>query len=200
MIPRVKPLVFALCLVPLGVLVWRAFTGQLSPNPIDDITDYTGIWALRFLLVSLAVTPVRRLTGWNGVIRFRRMLGLFAFAYVCVHVSTYVVFDHVFDPRSIADDIAKRRYITAGFAAFVLLVPLALTSTAGWIRRLGGRRWQQLHRLVYAAAVCAVVHYLWLVKGADLRSPLMYAAVLALLIGVRLVYWRRGQGRRLAMS
>jgi methionine sulfoxide reductase heme-binding subunit len=111
---------------------------------------------------------------------------------VCLHLATYVVFDHVFDPRTILEDIAKRRYITAGFAAFLLLVPLAVTSTAGWIARLGGRRWRQLHRLVYVAAVLAVVHYLWLVKGADLRSPLMYGAILLVLLGVRVAYWRRG--------
>jgi methionine sulfoxide reductase heme-binding subunit len=191
--PRVlKFLVFVLCVLPGAWLVGRALTGGLSANPVEDITRTTGIWSLRLLLVSLAVTPVRRVTGWNAVIGVRRMLGLFAFGYVCLHLATYVVFDHVFDPRTILEDIAKRRYITAGFAAFLLLVPLAVTSTAGWIARLGGRRWRQLHRLVYVAAVLAVVHYLWLVKGADLRSPLMYGAILLVLLGVRVAYWRRG--------
>lgn len=181
----------AACLAPMAWLFWRAFTGGLSANPVDDITDVTGTWTLRFLLVGLAITPARRLTGWNGLVRYRRMIGLVAFAYVCLHVSTYVVFDHFFDVRSIWDDVVKRRYITAGFAAFVLLIPLAVTSTTGWIRRLGGRRWAQLHRLVYLAAGLGVVHYLWLVKGADRREPLVYAAVLTLLLVARLPVWRR---------
>lgn len=192
-VKRFKPAVFVLCLVPLGVLVWRGATGRLSANPIEDITAATGIWALRFLLVSLAVTPLRLLTGWNAVVQLRRMLGLFAFVYVSLHFSTYVVLDQFFDPNAILEDIAKRRYITAGFLGFVLLVPLAVTSTTGWIRRLGGRRWQQLHRLVYVAAICGVVHYLWLVKGGDRRAPLMYAAALIVLLGLRVVHATRSR-------
>ena len=185
-----KPLVWLLCLAPLAWLVYRAVFGGLSPNPIDDITDETGQWALRLLLVSLAVTPVRRLTGWNGIVQWRRLLGLFAFFYVCLHLSTYVVIDQFFDPTSILADIAKRRYITVGVAGFLCLLPLAITSTTGWIRRLG-RKWQTLHRLAYVAAVCGVVHLLWIVKGDDLREPFTYGAILAVLMAVRVVYWMR---------
>ncbi|HTV01833.1 MAG TPA: protein-methionine-sulfoxide reductase heme-binding subunit MsrQ [Luteitalea sp.] len=185
-----KPLVWILCLAPLAWLVYRAVFGGLSPNPIDDITDETGQWALRLLLVSLAVTPVRRLTGWNGIIQWRRLLGLFAFFYVCLHLATYVVLDQFFDLASILADVAKRRYITVGVAGFLCLLPLAVTSTTGWIRRLG-RKWQTLHRLAYVAAVCGVVHLLWIVKGDDLREPFTYGAILAVLMAVRVVYWTR---------
>ena len=149
---QAKPLIWVLCLAPLAWLVYRAVFGGLSPNPIDDITDDTGQWALRLLLVSLAVTPVRRLTGWNGIIQWRRVLGLFAFFYVCLHLATYVVLDQFFDATAIVADIAKRRYITVGAAGFLLLLPLAVTSTRGCIRRLG-RRWALLHRAVYVAAL-----------------------------------------------
>jgi sulfoxide reductase heme-binding subunit YedZ len=185
-----KPLLWVACLAPLAWLVYRAVSGRLSANPIDDITDDTGQWALRLLLVSLAVTPVRRLTGWNGVIQWRRLLGLFAFFYVCLHLSTYVVLDQFFDPQSILADIAKRRYITVGFAGFLILLALAVTSTTAWIRRLG-RRWQSLHRFVYLAAVCGVIHLLWIVKGDDLREPAFYGGVLAVLMIVRAYYWTR---------
>lgn len=191
-----KPLVFTLCLTPMAWLFVRAFTGGLSANPIDDIIDVSGTWTLRFLLIGLAITPLRRLTGWNGLVRYRRMIGLFAFAYVCLHFSTYLVFDHFFDLAAVWDDVAKRRYITMGFAAFVLLIPLAITSTAGWIRRLGGKRWAQLHRLVYVAAIFGVVHFLWLVKGNDLREPLMYAAVLAVLLAARVPGWASARARQ----
>ncbi len=191
MTPRqAKPVIWALCLAPLAWLVYRALFGGLSPNPIDDITDETGQWALRLLLVSLAVTPVRRVTGWNGIIQWRRLLGLFAFFYVCLHLATYVVLDQFFALDAILADVAKRRYITVGVTGFLLLLPLAITSTQGWIRRLG-RRWQALHRLVYVAALCGVVHLLWIVKGDDLREPAAYGAVLAALMGVRAYYWFR---------
>jgi len=191
MTPRqAKPLIWILCLAPLAWLVYRAVFGGLSPNPIDDITDETGQWSLRLLLVSLAVTPLRRLTGWNGVIQWRRLLGLFAFFYVCLHLSTYVVLDQFFDPNAILADIAKRRYITVGFTGFLLLLPLAITSTQGWIRRLG-RRWQRLHRVVYVAALCGVVHLLWIVKGDDLREPAAYGGVLAVLMAIRTYFWVR---------
>jgi len=193
---RAKPLVWALCLAPLAWLVYRAVFGGLSANPIDDITDSTGQWALRLLLVSLAVTPVRRLTGWNGVIQWRRLLGLFAFFYVALHLGTYVVLDQFFDTAAIVADIAKRRYITVGLAGFLLLLPLAITSTKGWIGRLGGRRWQRLHRVVYLAAVCGVIHLLWIVKGDDLREPAIYGAILALLLGIRLWYGYRKRAPR----
>jgi len=181
---RAKPWVFAFCLVPLGVLVWRAFTGGLSANPIEFITHSTGDWTLRFLLIALAVTPLRRVSGWTVVASFRRMFGLFAFFYATLHLSTYVVLDFFFSFDLILDDIIERRYVTAGFAGFVLLIPLAVTSTAGMIRRLGGVRWRKLHRLAYVAAVAGVVHYLWLVK-IDIRPPLAYGAVLTVLLGIR---------------
>lgn len=185
-----KPLVFLVCLVPFVALVAAALRDQLGANPIQAITHATGDWALRFILISLAVTPLRRLSGWNGVIAYRRMLGLFAFFYAAMHFSTYIVLDQFFDWQAIGKDIAKRPFITVGFLALVALTPLAITSTKGWIRRLG-RRWQQLHRLVYVAAVAGVVHYLWLVK-ADRTRPLTYGAVLAVLLGIRVWYaWQR---------
>ena len=191
-IRRVKPLVFAACLIPVLLLVRDAFTGGLGVNPIEDVTHRTGGWALRFLLLTLAVTPLRRLAGWHGLIRFRRMLGLFAFFYAVLHFSTYLVFDHFFDLLLILDDVAERKYVTAGFVGFVLMIPLAVTSTAGWIRRLG-RRWTVLHRLVYASAAAGVVHFLWLVK-IDVAEPLIYAAVLALLLAARVAWRTRGPG------
>lgn len=191
-IPGVKPFVFLACLSPALLLGWDAFTGGLGVNPIEDITHRTGDWALRFLLVTLAVTPLRWLAGWNGLVRFRRMVGLFAFFYAVLHFSTYLVFDHFFDLLLIIDDVAERKYVTAGFVGFVLMIPLAVTSTQGWIRRLG-RRWAVLHRLVYASAVAGVVHFLWLVK-IDIGEPLIYAVILALLLGARLAHRYRGHG------
>lgn len=183
-----KALAFAACLYPLLRLAWGAWSGGLGANPIEAITRGTGKWALVFLLITLAVTPLRRLTGRNGVIRFRRMLGLFAFLYASLHLLTYAWLDQFFDLPEIVKDIAKRPFITAGFLAFLILVPLAATSSAAMIRRLG-RSWQRLHRLVYASAAAAVIHFLWLVK-ADTRRPLLYGTVLALLLGLRLVIRR----------
>ena len=183
----VKVGVFVASLLPLAWLVWGAATGRLGANPIDKITDETGTWALRFLCLALAVTPLRRLTGWNSLIRFRRMLGLFAFFYASLHVTTFVAVDHFFALDEIAKAIAKRPFITLGFTGFVLMVPLAITSTTGWIRRLGGRRWQQLHRLAYVSAVAGVVHYYALVK-ADTTRPWRYAAIVALLLAARAWY------------
>lgn len=180
-----KPLVFLVCLIPLGQLAWDAYTGGLGVNPIEAVTRFTGSWALIFLLASLAVTPLRRLSGWNDFIRFRRMVGLFAFFYASLHFATYIALDHFFDFRAIGADILKRPYVTAGFTAFVIMLPLALTSNAAMIRRLG-KRWQQLHRWVYIAAIAAVIHFYWLVK-ADITRPAQYGAVLALLLGYRLV-------------
>ncbi len=194
----VKPLVFAAALIPAALLVRGAVEASLGPNPLEAITHGTGDWALRFLLLTLAVTPVRTVTGWNALIRFRRMLGLFAFFYASLHVLTYLWFDQFFSWRSILADIPKRPFITAGFLAFVTLVPLALTSTAGMIRRLGGRQWRALHRLVYMAAIVAVIHYWWLVK-ADTSKPRLYASVLLLLLAARaFVAWRHrvSAGRR----
>jgi sulfoxide reductase heme-binding subunit YedZ len=180
-----KPAVFILCLLPALALAADALTGGLGANPIEAITHRTGDWALRLLLITLAVTPLRRLTGWSWPGPLRRMLGLYAFFYASLHFLTYLVLDQFFDPAAIVEDIAKRPYITVGFTAFVLLIPLALTSTNGMIRRLGGRNWRRLHRLVYPIAILGVIHFLWLVK-ADLREPLIYLAILAALLGYRL--------------
>lgn len=184
-----KPVVFLLALAPGLWLLFRTLTDRLSPNPIEDLTLVTGIWALRFLLLSLAITPIRRLTGWNGIIQYRRMLGLFAFAYATVHLLIYVVLDQGLAFEYILPDIVKRPYITAGMTAFVLMAPLALTSTRGWIRRLG-RKWQLLHRLVYVSAIAACLHFLWKVKVA-IGEPVYYAAILAALLGFRLVWHLR---------
>jgi sulfoxide reductase heme-binding subunit YedZ len=182
-----KPLVFSACLLPLAWLFWLGWSDQLGANPVETLSHRTGDWSLRFLLLTLAVTPLRRLTGWNGLQRFRRMLGLFAFFHVCLHFGVYLIFDQFFDLSAIIADVAKRPYITVGFAAFLLLIPLAATSTNRMIKRLG-RNWQRLHRLVYLIAILGVLHYLWLVK-ADLREPLMYAGILAVLLGYRL-WWQ----------
>jgi sulfoxide reductase heme-binding subunit YedZ len=184
-----KPIVFLLALAPGLWLLFRTLTDRLSANPIEDLTLVTGIWALRFLLLSLAITPIRRLTGWNGIIQYRRMLGLFAFAYATVHLLIYVVLDQGLAFEYILPDIVKRPYITAGMTAFVLMVPLAVTSTRGWIRRLG-RKWQLLHRLVYVSAIAACLHFLWKVKVA-IGEPVYYAAILAGLLGFRLLWHLR---------
>ncbi len=177
--------VFLACLLPLGHLVWKGLNDMLGANPIEVITRSTGFWTLTFLMITLAVTPVRKLTSMSWLIRFRRMLGLFAFFYGCLHLMTYVWLDQFFDWMGMLKDIEKRPFITVGFTAFVLMLPLAITSTQGWIRRLGGKRWQALHRLIYLSALAGVVHFYWLVK-ADVRVPLRYAAVLAVLLSYRL--------------
>jgi sulfoxide reductase heme-binding subunit YedZ len=187
-----KPAVFLLLLAPLARLAWGGFHDQLGANPIEAITRGTGVWTLRILLLTLAISPVRRLLGWPNLIRFRRMIGLFAFFYALLHLTTYLWLDKFFDVEEMWQDVVKRRFITAGLAAFLLMVPLAVTSTAGWIRRLGGKRWQALHRLVYISAVAAVVHYLWLVK-VDIRPPALYAAMLLLLLGYRAKQWLAGR-------
>lgn len=180
---RIKVLAFPLFLAPVGRLIWRALRGGLGPNPIEYITHETGDWTLIFLALTLTVTPARRLLGRPELIRFRRMLGLFAFFYGCLHFLTWIGLDKFFDLSEMLKDVRKRRFITVGFTGFVLMWPLALTSTAGWIRRLGGRRWRALHRLVYVTALAGVVHYYWLVKS-DIRKPVFYAVV----IGVLLLY------------
>lgn len=197
LVPTLKPVLFAACLLPLLLLVWRLVDGTVGPNPVEVITHDTGDWALRLLLATLAVTPLRRLTGWPWLVRLRRMLGLFAFCYAMLHFTTYLWLDQFFDWQAILADIAKRPYITVGFAALLLMLPLAVTSTKGWQRRLGAR-WKQLHRLVYAIGVLAVLHYLWLVK-ADLLEPAIYAGVLAVLLAARMPWgdwWRRCCRRR----
>src|SRR5918995_1145271 len=184
MLRTLKIAVFIICLIPAAQLAYQAWIGDLGVNPIEFITRFTGSWALIILITSLAVTPLRRITGWNELIKFRRMLGLFAFFYATLHFATYMVLDLFFDFSAIAKDIIKRPYITVGFTAFVLMIPLAITSTTAMIRRLG-KRWQQLHYLVYGIAILGVVHFYWLVK-ADIRRPVQYGAVLALFLGYRL--------------
>lgn len=186
MVGRIKALVFVLCLLPLAASLWQALGGQ-AVNPVETLTRDSGSWALNLLLLGLAITPLRRLGAPGWLLRLRRMLGLYAFFYAGVHLLIYLWLDQLFDWPAIVHDIIKRPFITVGMAAFALLLPLAITSTDGWLRRLK-RRWGQLHRLVYPLAVLAVVHYLWLVKR-DLTEPLLYAAVLALLLGLRL-WWR----------
>jgi len=159
--------------------------GNLGINPAETLQLETGIWALRFLLASLAITPLRRLFGWNRLVQYRRMLGLFAFFYATLHLLTYVVLDRYFDWAGVVEDVAKRPFITLGMLAFALMIPLALTSTKGWIRRLG-RKWQTLHRLVYFAAIAASLHFIWKVKVA-IGEPVYYAAILAALLAIRLV-------------
>ncbi len=183
-----KPIVFTLALVPLAALIFFVLTGRTSANPAEDILLTTGIWALRFLLLTLAITPLRRLTGWNILIQYRRMLGLFAFFYATVHMGSYIAFDRFFAFGEILADVAKRPFITAGMAAFLLMVPLAITSTRGWIRRLG-RRWQLLHRLIYLSGLAACLHFIWKVKVV-LGEPVYYAAILGVLLAFRLVRLR----------
>ena len=186
MFSRLKSAVFLTCLIPLGQLGYGYYSDNLTANPIEYITRFTGSWSLIILLASLSVTPLRRLTGWNELIKLRRMLGLFAFFYAALHFSTYMVLDLFFDFAAIAKDIYKRPYITVGFSALVLMIPLAVTSSAAMIRRLG-KRWQQLHYLVYGIAILGVLHFYWLVK-ADIRRPVQYGAVLTLLLGCRLAF------------
>lgn len=193
--PRwLKPAFFALALLPLAWLAWRAAFAGLGVNPVEFVNRFLGDWALRFLLLALAVTPLRQWTGWAPLARLRRMAGLFAFFYVCLHVASYVGLDLFFDWAALWADVLKRTYITLGMAAVALLLPLAVTSTDGMIRRLGGRRWRALHRLVFPAAILAVAHFFLMVK-ADLREPLVYAVLLALLLGWRLRGFVRASAR-----
>lgn len=205
-----KVLVFLLCLVPLAWLIWRGFTGDLTADPVNEITHKTGDWTLRFLLITLAVTPLRRLTKLYSLVQYRRMLGLFAFFYGCLHFLVWVVLFQYLGLQALAEagqakltvgtllqsmasDIAKRRYITIGMLGLTLMLPLAITSTRGWIRRLG-RRWTKLHRLVYFAAAAGVVHYWWLVKK-DTSEPRLYALILTGLLVIRVVFWTAGRKR-----
>jgi sulfoxide reductase heme-binding subunit YedZ len=190
-----KVVVFLICLIPFADLLWRFIKGDLGINPVETLQHGTGDWTIRFIVFTLCITPFRKLLKIPDLIRFRRMLGLFAFFYVCLHFLTYLGPDQSFDLAGMWKDVAKRPFITVGFAAFVSLIPLAITSTAGWIRRIGGKRWQMLHRLIYFAAVCGVVHYYWLVKS-DVRKPLFYGALVGILLLFRLVDWlfkRRSQ-------
>ena len=184
MIRWLKAAAFIAALGPAAYLVYGVFANALGANPIDAVTDETGTWTLRFLTLTLLITPLRKWTGWNPLIRFRRMLGLFACFYGSLHFLTYLVLDQFFAFDEIVADIVKRPFITVGFTAFVLMIPLAVTSTAGWIRRLGGKRWNLLHRLVYLSAIGGVVHYLWLVKS-DTSRPVRYGVIVAFLLAVR---------------
>jgi sulfoxide reductase heme-binding subunit YedZ len=194
MIRYLKPVLFLACLVPLARLVWRGLHAGLGANPIEAITHSTGDWTLTFLLVTLSITPLRKLTRQYWLISWRRMLGLYAFFYGTLHLMTYVWLDKFFDVHEMLKDIAKRKFITAGMTAFVLMIPLALTSTKWAIRKLG-KRWQMLHRLIYFSAAAGVIHYIWLVK-ADLKKPLEYAAVLGVLLLYRLVAWIAASAKR----
>jgi sulfoxide reductase heme-binding subunit YedZ len=185
-----KVVLFILCLVPLAWLGWRAYQQNLTANPIEFITHFTGDWTIRFLLITLSVTPLRKLFNQPQLARFRRMLGLFAFFYGCLHLMTWLGLDKFFDLSEMWKDVVKRRFITAGMTAFLLMLPLAITSTAGWVRRLGFVRWQRLHRLIYFSALAGVIHYYWLVKS-DVREPLMYGGIWAALMCYRLVVWMR---------
>lgn len=181
-----KPLVFVAALGPFLWLVYNAFWGDLGVNPIETITNETGIWTLRLLAVTIAITPIRWLTRWNPIINFRRMIGLFAFFYGTVHFLIYFILDRSLMFDGLWEDIVKRPYITVGFTAFVLMIPLAITSTKGWIRRLGGQRWNLLHRFVYVSASLGVLHYWWKVK-LDVTNPMFYAGIVAVLLGWRVV-------------
>jgi methionine sulfoxide reductase heme-binding subunit len=193
----IKPAVFLACLVPFGQLVYGALWGDLGANPVETITNTTGIWILRLLVLTIAMTPARWLTKWNPLVLFRRMIGLFAFFYATLHFTTYFVLDQSMMFSGLWEDVVKRPYITMGFSAFVLLIPLALTSTQGWIRRLGGRRWNLLHRLVYASAILGVIHYWWKVK-LDTTYPMYYGLVVGVLLSARL--WRAVSKRQTATA
>lgn len=183
-----KIAVWILSLVPVAYLGWRAWNEDLTANPIEYITHFTGDWTIRFLVFTLAISPLRKLLRMPDLIRFRRLIGLFAFFYGFLHFATYLGVDKFFDFHEIWADIAKRPYITMGFTGFVCMIPLAVTSTAGWIRRMGGKRWQTLHRLVYMSAVAGVIHYYWLVKS-DVRQPRLYAILVGALLAFRVIVW-----------
>lgn len=189
-----KPVVFAASLLPLAWLGWQAAYGSLGVNPVETLNRFLGDWALRFLLLALAVTPLRQWTGWAPLARLRRMMGLFAFFYVSLHLASYVGVDLFFDWAALWKDVVKRTYITLGMGCFVLLLPLAVTSTDGMIRRMGGKAWRKLHRLVYPAAILGVAHF-WLMVKADLREPVVYALILAVLLGWRLRAFLRAPQR-----
>jgi sulfoxide reductase heme-binding subunit YedZ len=188
-VSALKAVVFVLGLIPVAKMAWLTITQQLV-EPIEHITRGTGDWVLYFLCITLAVTPLRRLGGWNWLLKLRREFGLFAFFYACLHFMTFLWFDHFFDVAEMWKDVLKRPFITVGFTAFVLLIPLAVTSTNGMIRRLGGKRWQWLHRLIYLIAPLGILHFWWMKAGKnDFQEPIIFGAIVALLLGLRL-YWR----------
>jgi methionine sulfoxide reductase heme-binding subunit len=193
---RLRAALFALALVPLARLIVFGLTERLGANPVEFVMRSLGTWTLVMLCLTLTLSPLRWLTGWAWLIRLRRMVGLFCFFYAALHLTTYLWLDQWFDLQSILKDIAKRPYVTAGFAAFVLLIPLAVTSTDAMVRRLGGRTWQRLHRIVYAVAALAILHYWWHKAGKnDFSEVSIYAATVAFLLGVRLVRWGQNRAR-----
>ena len=191
-----KVAVFVVCLGPAAWLVWRGIHQDLTADPIKYITHFTGDWILRFLVITLAITPLRKILHVPQLIRFRRMFGLFAFFYAFLHFSTWIGLDQTFNLTGMWQDVIKRPFITVGFTGFVLLIPLAITSTAGWIRRLGGKRWQMLHRLIYAAALLGVIHFYWSVKS-DVRKPLEYAFLVGVLLAWRIGSWLMARRKRM---
>ncbi|MFZ6646658.1 sulfite oxidase heme-binding subunit YedZ [Undibacterium sp. TJN25] len=194
-ITALKVLIFVLALLPFARLVAFAFLDRLGANPVEFITRNTGDWTLYFLCMTLAVTPLRKFSKWNWLIKFRRMIGLFAFFYATLHFTTFLWFDHFFDVQEMWKDVLKRPFITVGFIAFMLLIPLAVTSTNGMVRRLGGKRWLWIHRLVYLIAPLGILHYFWMKAGKhDFAQPFLYGAIVALLLALRLVW--RWQGKR----
>ena len=193
-VARLKLALFLLALLPLGRLLWAAWTGDFGPNPVEFVQRWTGTWTFNFLLLTLCITPLRVWTQWHWLLRLRRMLGLFTFFYATLHFLSFIGFDHAFAVDAISRDILKRPFVTVGFAAFVLLIPLAATSNQWAIRKLGGRRWQELHRNVYLIGILACVHYFWLVKATALLWPLAYSVALAFLLG-----WRVRERRRKAI-
>jgi len=194
LIRRVKPVVFLLCLVPLGWQIWRLYSGDVI-DPVEEFTEAGGQWSLRFLFATLAITPIRILTGFGAIVSLRRMLGLFTFFYACIHFGIFVGIDHFFDWPAIVEDITERRYVIAGATGLCLMIPLAATSFNRAIKALGSKNWQLLHRLVYVVAIAAMLHFFWLVKT-DYTEPLLYAITLAAFFLIRLVHWGRRTARR----
>jgi sulfoxide reductase heme-binding subunit YedZ len=190
--PWAKIPVWVLSLLPACWLAWRAWNSDLTSNPIEYVTHFTGDWTIRFVVITLAITPLRKLLKLPDLIKFRRLIGLFAFFYGSLHFLTWFGLDKFFDFHEILADFAKRRFITMGLLAFLSLIPLAVTSTTGWIRRLGGKRWQRLHKLIYVTGIAAVIHYYWLVKS-DIRLPLLYGTLVGLLLLYRIVASRFGR-------
>lgn len=190
-----KVFVFLLCLVPLGLLLWKGYHNDLTLNPVEYVEHRTGDWILRFLCITLAITPLRKILRLPELIRYRRMMGLYAFFYALLHFSTWLGVDRYFEWKLILDDIGKRPFITVGFTGFVLMIPLAITSTAGWIRRLGGKRWQMLHRAIYLSAIAGVIHYYWLVKS-DVSKPIEYGVIVAALLVWRVASWVSGRRKK----
>lgn len=190
----IKIAVFSVCLLPLGRLLWAAYSDDFGPNPVEFVQRWTGSWTFNLLLITLCVTPLRTISQWHWLLRLRRMLGLFCFFYACLHFLSFIGFDHAFVLEDIAKDIYKRPFVSIGFAAFILLIPLAATSSNWAIRKLGGRKWQELHRSIYLIGILAAFHYFWLVKATALLWPLAYSVALAILLG-----WRIRERRRKAI-